>query len=188
MANKLRFRSEGYYNKDYAGRAVSVTKRPNSYLTWTQFRRLAKLTGEMTPKCGFDKQGRCKGSRNSHPTSWLSQPQCCCKDCPGKAGYHDRVSEAQAKVMQSLWDEELGFWREGQGCVLPRKYRSPTCLTFFCDRVRTSTPMVLHNIKSILSDGFGYDEVPPAEPPDFEERMRDLRIGLQKARLIAPPK
>ncbi len=189
MANKLRFPSEeGYYPNGYSGRPVSVTKRPNGYLTWGQYRKLAKLTGEMTHKCGFDEQGGCKGSRNSHPASWLSQPQCCCKHCPTEVGYHSRISKAQGKVMQSLWDEKLGFWREGQGCVLPRKYRSPTCLTFFCDHVRTNTPMVLLNIKSILSDGFGYDEVPPAEPPDFEQRMRGLRTGLQKARLIAPHK
>lgn len=164
-------------------RAIPITKRANERLTWTQYRKLAQLTGEIIFRCGFDKQGKCKGSRDEDG-SWLQGPRCCCSGCALSLGYLKKVSKGQANVIRKLWDKATGFWKKGKGCTLPHKYRSPTCLSFLCDSARKRHSVALERVGGLLNVGRVYRE----KPKEFDAMMKDARARLLKAKLLAPQK
>ena len=68
---------------------------------------------------------------------------CCCSGCKYNKGYlrqmvyHQGIiivfgTDKAVKLYNKHFNNETGFWREGKGCVLPRKYRSPTCVFHSC--------------------------------------------------------
>lgn len=92
---------------------------------------IKKATSAIQYDCQF-KDGKCKNSY------WNNQsPRCCCLHCAKYQGYlgEDNINTLPLnsdKEIIPLFDEKLGFWREGVGCTLPRKYRSYVCLSYNC--------------------------------------------------------
>lgn len=95
---------------------------------------LHEYTENFDYDCRF-KDGICKNelwvSNTSNPN-----PMCCCKDCYSNMGYlshHNPIMVVRyLKLFARLFKEDVGFWRSGKGCVLPRKVRSPICLAYRC--------------------------------------------------------
>jgi len=58
----------------------------------------------------------------------------CCTNCASNFGYQGEsvMNLQKIKLLMRSYDKKLGFWREGKGCILPREYRSITCLAFGC--------------------------------------------------------
>ena len=67
-----------------------------------------------------------------------SRLMCCCQRCRGTVGWHRNLPNDyyRLKRIASCFDEETGFWRVNKGCVLPRKYRSSTCLRHSCTEIK----------------------------------------------------
>lgn len=62
---------------------------------------------------------------------------CCCGGCAGSVGHADTFPKdtRYLEEMASYFNAETGYWRKGKGCILPRKYRSVTCLLYNCSSV-----------------------------------------------------
>lgn len=112
------------------------------------YRRFAHLTSKIDYGCRFDEHGFCQKSLNYAPKEELERLKgtddvrcvCCCDRCAREAGYFFRdhngkpkFDQKQWKLLCSLFDEKLGFWRSTTGCLIPRRYRSQICLTHCCD-------------------------------------------------------
>ncbi len=110
---------------------------PKSYTPTSQImvrQRLANLTKYINYGCNFTPEGKCKYSGNK---------ECCCHECYSYSGYL-RLSDGIGVTCEKInWPQltyytsrfkKTGFWREGKGCCLPRKYRSTTCLVHNCAR------------------------------------------------------
>ncbi len=99
---------------------------------FASYKSLAKLTKYINYDCRF-KDGHCKE---------YNMDMCCCANCFGFAGFfylkffnelnEDDYIEKQLLYYAKRFKYDIGFWREGKGCVLPRERRSITCLTFNC--------------------------------------------------------
>lgn len=91
-----------------------------------RYRELAEMTGKIKFGCDVCERGVMR----------------CCAGCLENIGYLRWVNKDDVKVYRSLFvDKEHdpkaseGFWTLS-GCALPRKYRSMTCLTHRCWRLR----------------------------------------------------
>lgn len=97
---------------------------------WKPYQRLAELTRYINYNCNFSTTGVCNPTGRERNGS---NPRNCCSSCQTAIGYMYRIPDPQDLAhIAPLFDEELGFWRIGTGCILPRRYRSPTCLCFHC--------------------------------------------------------
>lgn len=94
---------------------------------------------------------------------------CCCSECYHNKGYFDErcdiLFESDIPTYNSLFDSELGFWRSGVGCMLPRELRSTTCVCYNCesddgkremlyaisDKLKSSANQIRGSIAGILS-------------------------------------
>lgn len=100
----------------------------------TPLERLARATTHINFGCNFDKKGQCTSTRkygkNKHRNGMA-----CCYACRSSLGYfsHDHPNEFER--VAHLFDEKTGFWRKGQGCIIPREQRSRVCVTFVCGAV-----------------------------------------------------
>lgn len=86
---------------------------------------------------------RCVRERNENMEEWWNtlgrnsrHVSYCCSSCYISVG-NIRLLPNDEEVLReiaSLFDYEnrRGFWRENQGCILPRRYRSTLCLTDRC--------------------------------------------------------
>lgn len=94
--------------------------------------KLKMLTDSIDFKCNFNENGQCRENR----VDWASgHPACCCKDCARSTGYLDIMFENEIDEYAKSFNAKTGFWRKGKGCILPRKKRSPTCVTFTCEDI-----------------------------------------------------
>jgi len=66
-----------------------------------------------------------------------SNSRCCCDGCRHSVGFlKDMSPEVVLKNLSTyaeLFNSKTGYWRENEGCVLPRKLRSRTCLHYHCN-------------------------------------------------------
>lgn len=112
---------------------------------WGAQKRYAELTSLIDFECNFDEAGICKvyqprktgpkgGKRSKALLHDLSK--CCCRGCWRRVGYLKALPNHTSELsdIAELFNEETGFWRSGKGCVLPREYRSNTCLFHMCRR------------------------------------------------------
>lgn len=88
---------------------------------------LKRVSGYIPFPCEFDKDGQCNGKGVS------KDHMCCCGGCKDSVGYLNIVPESDIPFYAKWYTGKTGFWRKGKGCILPREYRSSTCLTFYCD-------------------------------------------------------
>ena len=67
----------------------------------------------------------------------------CCREFGCKKSYYTdgemnrRFTEEEKKLIESLWDEKMGFLRN-DGCALPRKLMPKACLEYNCHNVKRS--------------------------------------------------
>ncbi len=94
------------------------------------YRQLARQTEKIDYDCVFPDGGGCNGRSRG--------PNGCCTPgrCAETLGYWRReggtLDEDTVKRLAEAYDPRAGFLREGEGCVLPRELRSPTCLFIYC--------------------------------------------------------
>ena len=94
-------------------------------------KRLKLLSKYLKYPCVFNDDGSCNGSFND-----TNVAPCCCKHCYHNIGYVSFIFEKDITKYSRKFEQKVGFWREGVGCVLPRELRSIICLTFLCNKVK----------------------------------------------------
>lgn len=130
----------------YAKKIPAIEKGDNGY--WKlrdSFETRAWICDCVDFGCEFDEKG-CRGHRHEE------QGKCCCSGCATSGGYLRVVLAENIEKYQKAWDRNLGFWRKGKGCILPRNMRSSICSFFFCSAAKpVFQPHILHNIKRLSS-------------------------------------
>lgn len=99
------------------------------WTTWKLFEQRAKALSDVDFDCRFDSAGACKIQQGIERGGTV---QNCCQQCAVNGGYLMAVKPGTAWAYARAWDAEFGFWRPGQGCILPRERRSFTCLVYNC--------------------------------------------------------
>ncbi len=124
-------------------------------LSWEDWRVLADLTKYFDFDCQFSETG-CRTQKITLPTKqafmdyyygrkpawdaevrrWKSKIQrnvmCCCRSCCNTMGWIMYMDKDIVPMMARYYNDKTGFWRPHKGCVLPRIYRSKTCIGFSC--------------------------------------------------------
>jgi hypothetical protein len=102
--------------------------------------KFKELTSKIDFNCQFE-NGLCireRKGRGIYESVRGPNPQCCCEHCASCIGHLEYISSVKiAKEIYELYDKDVGFWSEN-GCKLPRKWRSITCLTYSCGVPRKS--------------------------------------------------
>ena len=101
-----------------------VSKAPDFGETWKEREAIAEKTAKIDFGCGFE-GNTCKAMREN-------RRGCCCQLCNSRHGFLEKIKPSAFNEILSLFDRVWGFWRPGKGCILPRKWLSPTCLFFAC--------------------------------------------------------
>lgn len=109
---------------DRAALRRKVSNEPDFGETWGDREAIAEETGKIDFGCGF-KGNTCRAMREN-------RRGCCCQSCKSRHGFLEKVDPSAFNEIQSLFDRVWGFWRPGEGCILPRKWQSATCLFFAC--------------------------------------------------------
>ena len=109
-------------------------------------KELANLTAKINFRCYFE-NGKCVANRTE---------MCCCSTCNSSVGHFNTVFFKPFDNKQFIEEEMLyyakkyristGFWRKGEGCILPRHKRSSTCLTYHCSNQLTNEEKLLINV------------------------------------------
>lgn len=119
-------------------------------VSWGFIHALAELTSEIDYKCNFDELGHCRSwrkwkngesSSGGTPAGLINMTnQCCCTGCVTNKGYLGIIAKDKITEYAKMFGSSTGFWRAGKGCILPRRLRSMTCLTYSCyDKIRWSS-------------------------------------------------
>lgn len=91
------------------------------------YRHLARQTESVDYDCDF-RDGVCRGLTMGGNG--------CCFACAGAFGYWHKeggaVDDDTLRAIAGSFDRRTGFFRKGVGCIIPREYRSPTCLYIHC--------------------------------------------------------
>ncbi len=81
--------------------------------------------------------GTCTAMRKRAANSRRKQiGMICCRSCAHYKGYL-RTKELPTEYVE-YFDNKLGFWREGVGCILPKEMRSRRCLVYVCQEAECS--------------------------------------------------
>jgi len=82
----------------------------------------------------------------------------CCQDCYRNNAHfsHARQLTLDLIFKRFKFNKETGFFVDGKGCILPREFRSCTCLNFVCDDLRRELQLrhggdILGEIETIIS-------------------------------------
>jgi len=115
-------RSPSPYDRAELRRKVSNT--PDFGETWEEREAIAEKTAKIDFGCGF-KGSTCIAMRQN-------RRGCCCHSCKSRHGFLEKINPSAFNEILPLFDRVWGFWRPGEGCMLPRKRQSATCLFFAC--------------------------------------------------------
>jgi len=140
-------------NRKYFSQFTKTSKY-HERITTEESERRAELTSSIDYGCSFV-DGICFIHRHQN-----TNERCCCTGCANSHGYIDsyiQISIEGAEVRSELFDSKDGFWRKGKGCILPRKYRSRTCLRHSC----APNPELTKQINELILNGNEY--IPSAE-------------------------
>lgn len=103
-----------------------------NFVDWAGWAVIAEFAGTVDFGCGFDCNGKCASTREERGSDWTNETErACCKSCAGEVGYLRRLPREAIATVRALFDSDTGFWRPN-GCILPRKWRSYTCLRYRC--------------------------------------------------------
>lgn len=109
---------------DRAAFRRKVSKTPDFGKTWEEREAIAENVAKIDCGCAFD-GNRCRAMQDNYRG-------CCCQPCACKLGFLEKIKPSAFTEILSLFDRVWGFWRPGEGCILPRKWQSPRCLFFAC--------------------------------------------------------
>lgn len=115
-------RSTSIYDRAELLRKMS--NAPDFGETWEEREAIAEKTARIDFGCDF-KGNTCKAMREN-------RRGCCCEPCKSRHGFLEKTKPSAFNEILPLFDRVWGFWRPGEGCILPRKWQSPTCLFFAC--------------------------------------------------------
>jgi hypothetical protein len=101
-----------------------VSDAPDFGESWEEREAIAEKTANIDFGCDF-KGNTCRAMRDY-------RRGCCCQSCNSRHGYLGKINPSAFSEILALFDRVWGFWRPDVGCVLPRKWQSPTCLFFAC--------------------------------------------------------
>lgn len=90
-----------------------------------ELRDLKEFTQYINFNCQISSTGGCK--ENIH------QLECCCYQCLSHVGFFKKIIDTDIPYYAKRFSVKTGFWREGKGCILPRKMRSIVCVTHHCN-------------------------------------------------------
>lgn len=120
-------------SKYQSGRIVNDIYEPEHMKDHSLYRRikyrfeelesLKMLTESIDFGCNFNKKGGCRNTDNE---------RCCCTSCKSSHGHFRIIRQSDVPRLARHFDERTGFWRKDKGCILPRKLRSITCITYNC--------------------------------------------------------
>jgi hypothetical protein len=109
----------------------------NKFKTYLRdYKSILAATGLIDFGCEFVNDGTTTGCFCRQ-----GREECCCENCAVSYGYFPTYAYGNKRVLASpkmintynrLFDTNSGFWRPDKGCILPRKYRSMTCVFFNC--------------------------------------------------------
>ena len=118
-ANRYRLK---FLNKSYGG------------LPWKDWYKLANKTNEINYGCHFHNDGTCTHQRNRKDRGFSPNEMCWCQWCANDVGYLDFIQNDPEviSIIARYFEAKVGFWRKDKGCILPRQYRSATCLGYRC--------------------------------------------------------
>jgi hypothetical protein len=105
-------------------RGTAQSNPPDFGETWEEGEAIAEKTAKIDFGCDF-KGNTCRAMREDYRG-------CCCQSCNSRHGYLQKIKPSAFNEILSLFDRVWGFWRPGVGCILPRKWQSPTCLFYGC--------------------------------------------------------
>ena len=123
---------------------INISSEAARDWSWYEYNRHAELTSMVDFKCNFDQDGVCRHYLHHKEVDWKGKKRtkksiealsvCCCGGCRDTVGYLKYLPNNinTLESIANLFDERTGFWRLGVGCILPRKYRSHTCLFHRC--------------------------------------------------------
>jgi len=117
----------------------------------TMLTRYKILTKHFIFPCNITKKGcNCEHDYNKKK----NRPMCCCINCCFNIGYLYNIRPSFKPLKDEKYDSTVyqsvkkvikiyakhfsintGFWRKGRGCILPRRLRSVTCLTYVCSDI-----------------------------------------------------
>lgn len=117
--------------RDIQARLKELSRYPPELApTWKESERLAESTANIDYGCNFI-DGYCAADRVDSASSY-GKGKGCCNLCKENFGCLEAVPPYAINKIEELFNLETGFWREGKGCVLPRKWRSAKCLGHIC--------------------------------------------------------
>lgn len=123
------------------------------------WRKAAELTKNIKWNCKF-RDGECIEGK-------------CCASCARTSGNWDKhtgpVDNEQVGIMNMLYNASTGFLGP-EGCLLPRRYRSPLCLAYSCgyDVTRESLAII-----SVITNDCNY-------PPMAEDIIKRVEEAHSK--------
>lgn len=159
----------------FGGREISEIRAGWPFRLWML---LAKRTEFMDFGCNFE-HGTCR----QHKTKVAGEDNpCCCNGCNSAMGHFKSIPQSHIRELaRNFKSEEVtvkgrysnglgvmelkdkkfrpGFWRPGKGCVLPREYRSVTCVTYHCGGSLVNNPQDILLLKALCT-GPGYNLLP----------------------------
>lgn len=100
-------------------------------IDWRIYAIRARKFEDIDFGCNFQPDGSCAGRFQGQ------NRQCCCKNCGMDYGYLRKIMPGTEQFYIKRFDPKLGFWRQGKGCILPRAFRSGTCLRHYCYHILT---------------------------------------------------
>ncbi len=142
-------------------RNIIPSKTTYGNLEWDDWYKLANATKNIDYGCLFDANGLCREERDNIRVfkNYTPNIACCCSTCYSEFGYIKFIqdSERVIKLISGKFKKDVGFWRKGKGCILPRKYRSGVCLGYRCDISRDNKhhrkiPSILLSFMQIVKE------------------------------------
>ena len=91
--------------------------------------------------CSFENNTCAKFRHNMKEPDWQkiwpvnvqgTNINCCCAACYRAKGFLKSIYPEYLNVYRENFAKDFGFWRPGQGCILPRHMRSNICISFVC--------------------------------------------------------
>jgi hypothetical protein len=149
------------FTKRYLRCGKTITRKTVLGWGWNDRFRFASLTKYIDYKCKFVS----KKEDGIVYTGCTKEKYitCCCGNCYNSVGYLSQLPNSYGDIQQiarcfsvpnvnGVWVdkiEKLGFWRRGKGCILPREYRSNTCIVHACHKL---SPVAGELIKILTSE------------------------------------
>ncbi len=107
--------------------SMLVADRQGNY-TWEEWAQIANRLEMVDFGCRFDADGGCAKRK-------CFDKRACCSNCVNTFGYLKTIPAEALEVCLANFKRGNGFWTP-QGCTLPWKYRSSTCMSYRCPVVR----------------------------------------------------